>query len=159
MKSKRGFLLGEETLKIIIAVVCIIFLVILVTSLYFSFTGSQEAKYAEASKDLISKEITRINNGGEYNSAGLLVPNPAGWYVMSFFGNDKKPNLCAGQNCFCLCRNILINVFDRQIKECDSKGTCSVVSTLKSFEKIKIENAGTFITIQKINNEIQIAKK
>jgi hypothetical protein len=159
MKSKKGFLLGEETLKIIIAVICIIFLVILVTSLYFSLTGSQDSKFAEASKGLIFQEITRVNNGGIVNPQGLLVPNPAGWYIFSFLGNDKKPNLCAGQNCICLCRNILINIFDRQIKECDSKGTCSVVPTLKGFDKIKIENAGTFISIQKVNNQIEIAKK
>jgi hypothetical protein len=157
--NKRGFLLGEETLKIIVAVVCIIFLVILVTSLYFSLTGAQDAKYAEASKGLIFQEITRVNNGGIPTANGTLIPNPAGWYVFSFVGGDKKPNLCAEQNCICLCRNILINIFDRQIKECDSKGTCSVVPTLISFEKIKIENSGTFISIQKINNEIQIAKK
>jgi hypothetical protein len=158
-KNRRGNLLPEETLKIVIAVICIIFLVILVTSIYFALTGSEEAKYAEASKGLISKEITRINNGGETNPSGLLVPNPAGWYVLSFLGNNKKPNLCTGESCICLCRNILINVFDRQIKECDSRGVCSVVPNLKSFDKIKIENSGTFISIQKINNEIQIAKK
>jgi hypothetical protein len=159
MKSKNGFLLGEETLKIIIAVICIIFLVILVISLYFSLTGSQDAKYAEGSKEKIVQEITRVNNGGIPTANGTLIPNPAGWYIMSFLGNDKKPNLCTGQNCICLCRNILINIFDRQIKECDSKGTCFVVPTLKGFDKIKIENSGTFISIQKINNQIEIAKK
>ena len=158
-KNRRGFLLGEETLKIIIAVIGIIFLVFLLVSVYFSVTGAQDSKYAEASKILISNEITRINSGGEYNPAGILIPNPAGWYIFSFVGGNKKPNLCTGQNCICLCRNILIDVFDRQIKECDSKGTCSAISNIESFDKIKIENSGTFISIQKINNEIQIAKK
>jgi hypothetical protein len=157
--NKKAFLLGEETLKIIIAVICIIFLVILVTSIYFSLSGSQDAKYAEASKALIFQEVVRVNSGGIYNPGGLLVPNPAGWYIFSFIGSDKKPNLCSEQNCICLCRNILVNIFDRQIKECDSKGTCSVVSNLESFNKIKIENDGTFISIQKVNNQIQINKK
>ena len=159
VKNKKGFLLGEETLKIIIAVIGIIFLVFLLVSVYFSVTGAQDSKYAEASKILISNEITRINNGGEYNSAGILIPNPAGWDILSFVGENKKPNFCTGQNCICLCRNILIDIFDRQIKECDGKGVCSVVSDLKSFDKIKIENSGTFISVQKINNEIIISKK
>ena len=159
MKNKKGFLLGEETLKIIIAVIGIIFLVFLLVSVYFSVTGAQDSKYAEASKILISNEITRINNGGEYNSAGILIPNPAGWYIFSFIEGDKKPNLCTGQNCICLCRNILIDVFDRQIKECDSKGTCFAAPNLEKFDKIKIENSGTFISVQKINNGIIISKK
>jgi len=158
-KNKRGFLLGEETLKIIIAVICIIFLVILVTSIYFSLTDSQNAKYVQGTKDLIFQEVTRVNNGGIPSTNGTFLPNPAGWCIFSFTGTDKKPNLCTGQNCICLCNNILINIFDRQIKECDSKGVCFVVPTLKGFDKIKIENSGTFISIQKINNQIQISKK
>lgn len=151
--------MGEETLKIIIAVIGIVFLVFLLTSVYFNLTGAQDQKYAEGSmNNIFVKEVARINAGEEVNQQGIQIPNPAGWYLFSFT-DDKKPNLCSGQNCACICKNILINVFDRQLKECDGKGVCSVIPNLKSFDKIKIENSGTFISVQKINGEIVIARK
>jgi hypothetical protein len=159
MKNKHGFLLGEETVKIIIAVICIGFLVFLLTSLYFSLSGKQDSKYAEASLGLIANEVKRIDAGGEINPAGIQIPNPSGWNIFSFVGEDKKPNLCSNGNCVCICKNILINVFDRQIKSCDSDGFCSQVSNLNRFSKIKIENDGTWISIQKVNNLIEITKK
>jgi len=158
-KDRRGFLLGEETLKIIIAVICIVFLVFLLTSLYFSLSGKQDSKYAKASLDLVSNEITRIDVGGEVNSAGIQIPNPSGWYLFGFVEEDKKPNLCSGENCVCICKNIMIDIFNRQIKSCDSDGVCSTVSNLNQFSKIKIGNDGTWISIQKINSLIEIAKK
>jgi len=164
MKNKKANLLPEEVLKIVIAVICIIFLVYLLVSLYYSLTGAEKKKQAEASKDIISKEITRINNIGEkYNAQGILVPNPAGWYIFSFVGEDLKPNLCTKQNCVCICESVILNPFNwrdkAQLKKCDDKGFCSVVSNLKKFEKIKIEGGGTAILIRKVNNEIEITRK
>jgi len=158
--NKKGFLLGEETLKIIIAVICIGFLVYLIAAVYFSVSDGQKSKEAEASlTNVISTEITRINSGGEYNQQGVHIPNPSGWYIFGFVGNVKKPNQCTEQNCICVCRAILINLFDRQIKQCDEKGSCLIVSNLNDFEKIKIEKDGVFISVIKLNENIEISKK
>jgi hypothetical protein len=164
MRNKNGsMLLPEETLKIVIAVICIGFLVIALVALYFSIRGGQDKKKAEASmKDAISEEIIRINDGGEYNSNGIPVPNPSGWYLFSFAGTESKPNLCTGMNCVCICDSVKVNLFNwqkRQIEKCDDKGSCFIVSNLKKFEKIRIEKDGVSILINKINNEIQISKK
>ncbi len=157
-KNEKGNLLPEETLKIIIAVIGIIFLVFLLTSVYFALTGAQDSKKAEASKDIIVNEIQRLNSGGNYSSDGIFIPNPSGWNLISYT-SQKKPNSCAGQNCFCICKNILIDIFDRQLTECDKNGVCAEVPSMNDFGKIKIENDGTWILIQKINDEIQITKK
>ncbi len=159
--NRKGFLLGEETLKIVVAVICIVFLIYLLVSIYFSMSGAENIKFAQAivnGEHGIAEEINRINLGGEYASQGFLVPNPSGWYIFSFAG-EKKPNLCTGQNCLCVCGNELVNIFDRQIKQCDAKGACFIVPNLKEFEKIKIEKAGTTIFIQKVNEYIEIRKK
>jgi hypothetical protein len=160
-KSNKGDLLSEKTLTVVIALICIIFLFILATSIYFALTGASNIKAAEVSKDKIVQEVNRINNSGETNLEGIQIQNPAGWSIFSFVG-DKKPNLCAGENCLCICERLaigIVNVDSRIAQKCDDKGTCFVVPNLNHFDEIKIENGGIFISIQKINNEIQIAKK
>ncbi len=163
MLNKKGNLLPEETLKIVIAVICIAFLVFLLVSVYFSVTGAQDTKYAEASLKKAIIELVRINLGGNFSGEGVQVPNPSGWYVMGFTGQDKKPNSCAGENCICICETILVNIFDwqkRQIQKCDDKGICEAVSNLKAFDKIKIENDGTtFVLVKKVNGNIEISRK
>ncbi len=158
-KDKKGFLLSSETLKIIVAVICIVFLVYLLVALYYSFTGEEKIKQAESSlKDIVMKEINRIADGGEYNEQGIHVPNPSDWFIFSFVGDKKKPNLCTGQNCICICEEVFPDWFDWQIKRCDEKGSCNVLPTLKEFEKIKIEKNGIDISIKNVDGSIEIKK-
>ncbi|MDD5012155.1 MAG: hypothetical protein PHQ66_00705 [Candidatus Nanoarchaeia archaeon] len=162
IKDKRGFLLGEETLKMVIAVICIVFLVYLLVAVYLNVTGQQKLKEAQAivnGEHGIIAEINRLNLGGNYSADGLVVPNPADWYVFSFVGDDKKPNSCIQQNCICICENAFPDLFDWQIKRCDEKGVCSNVGNLQKFEKMKIEKAGIIISINKVNEQIIIEKK
>ncbi len=159
--NKRGFLLGEETIKIVVAVIAIVFLIALLASIYFSVTGSQKIKEAQSivsGENGLTKEIDRINLGGEPKEQGFFIPNPSEWYIFSFTG-IKKPNLCAGDNCVCICGKVLVDIFDGQIKECDKKGVCSIVQNLKEFQQIKIEKTGVFVSINKINGIIEVNKK
>ncbi len=161
--NKKGFLLGSETLKIIIAVVCIIFLIALLFSLYYSVTGQEKVKQAQESKDKISLEIARVNNGGEFLEQGIHIPNPSDWFIMSFVGEDKKPNLCTGQNCLCICEGVFLGFdpfnFNLQIKKCDKEGACRVVSNLQKFDEIEIEKNGVNVLITKTDSGIEVAKK
>jgi hypothetical protein len=160
MKNKKGFLLGEETLKVVIAVICIAFLVYLLVAVYFSVTGNQKMKEAGASiNNLISTEIERINNGGTSNTEGILIPNPSDWYIFSFVGDDKKPNSCIEQNCLCICEESFPDMFDWQLKRCDDKGICINVANLEKFERIKIDKAGVQLSIQKVNDKLEIKQK
>jgi len=159
--NKRAFLLGEETVKIIVAVICVVFLVAILASIYFSATGSQKSKEAQSivnGENGLAKEITRINSDGTPNEQGFLIPNPSGWYLYSFTG-DKKPNLCAGANCICVCGNVLVDLFNAQTKECDKKGVCVIVENLNTFEKIKIEKSGIYLLIKKTNGILEVTKK
>ena len=161
--NKKATLLMEEVLKIIVAVICLGFLIFLLISLYFAATGAQNKKEAEESmKDVLSKEIESINSGGEFKEQGIRIPNPSSWYIFSFVGEENKPNLCTSQNCVCICENVRVNLFNwqkRQVERCDDKGSCVVVSNLKKFEKIKIENSGTALFVRKVNDEIEITRK
>ena len=161
-RNQRGFLLGEETLKIVIAVICIVFLIYLLVAVYFNTTGQEKLKQAESilkGDNGIVIEMNRVNSGGEYDPQGFHVPNPPGWFIFSFIGEDKKPNSCIGKNCICICEEAFPDLFDWQLKRCDEKGTCANIENLAKFAKIKIEKNGINILIQKVNEQIEIKRK
>lgn len=164
--NKKGFLLGEETVKIVVAVICIIFLIFLLVSVYYAVTGGQKSKEAAASlngANGLAKYVESINAGAVPRADGFPVPNPVGWYIFSFVGENKKPNLCTGKNCLCICKKVLVNPFNifdnRQIQLCDDNGACAVVENLMEFNKIGIDRKITWLLIEKINGQIEIRKK
>lgn len=161
LKNKRGQseLLTEETLKLLIGLLCVS---LLVYGVYYVLTNSSvpaKVKEAESSDNLILGEINRVNAGGEGNLSGILVPNPAGWFIFSFIEGDLKPNSCYDENCLCICEEAVPAWFDWQEKRCDEKGFCVSVTNLKKFEKIKIENSGIWISVDKVNDEIILTRK
>ncbi len=135
MRNKKGFLLAEETLKIVIAVICIGFLAYFLTSLYFSNLDEKKQNQAEATLEQI--EIKIGEGGGE-----LKGVTPTGWSIFNF-SEKSKPNQCAGKKCICICDEISTNyagVFgNRQLKECQKDGRCLVVENLLGFEIIEIK--------------------
>lgn len=146
--NKRGFLLAEETLKIVLAVIVIFFLVYFLVMLYFSSIHSAKLKQAESilkfSPESIKVAIERVRLTG---IAELKpVTSPTGWWVFGFV-SDIKPNSCAGKNCICICENVYWKITlkiwrsaeTKQIQECDEKGTCLVVEDLKNSLEKEIE--------------------
>ncbi len=132
MKNKKGFLLAEETLKIVIAVICIGFLVYLLTSLYLKNKDNEKLEQAEASLEHLISEINAEHTEVE-------IYNPKGWVLISWpYENELIPNSCSNMgwgNCICICdEDLSTRTVKGLIKDCDSLGSC-----LESFE-LKIEN-------------------
>ncbi len=156
--DKRGFLLAEETLKIIIALIGISFLVFFLTSLYF--TNAKQQKLEQAHQELKNSEESIqkiISTMGEEEREKNLV-SPMGWFLFSFTG-ERKPDSCTN-NCICICEgvydNFISNAWEewekRQTKECTESGTCLGVDNLEPFSQIEIKNPKeklTKITIKK----------
>ena len=157
MMKKKGFLLAEETLKMILAVIAIGFLAFFLTSLYFNSVDNQNRIKAESSlerlKDVIMNE--------EVSTEVVSDITPAGWNLFSFVG-EKKPNSCSGENCLCICDDVIdtiLFVTDRQIKECDGKGICEIVPELEDFGEIKIERPSVSVEVLKSESKVIIRKK
>ncbi len=145
-KNKNGFLLAEETLKIVIAVIAIGFLVYFLTSLYFKNKDSKDLELAKASLNQLVEEI----NSGQTD---VEVYNPTGWVIVSWqhkvlkgtYGFRKEvediPNFCKNLgwvNCLCICKDTTI--LNLEGSDCDSNGFC-VQSDFKIKDNvIKIEN-------------------
>ncbi len=101
--NKKGFLLGEETIKIIIAVVCIVFLVALAAGIYNNLSKNKDLNYAKASLDNLMTQINLKNTAVE-------IYNPSEWFISSFpqkdsNGNELLPKTCSSvgwESCICI---------------------------------------------------------
>jgi len=159
LNKKGQGLLPETVLKLLIAVICLGFLIYLIAAIYFTLTSAPKIKEAEASTNLILEEINKVNTEGEFNDSGLLIPNPSSWFIFSFVEGELKPNSCIDENCICICEEAFPNLFDWQVKRCDEKGSCVGISNIKKFERIKIENNGVWILINKLNEQVEVKEK
>lgn len=151
--NKRGILLAEETLKIIIALIAIGFLIYFLASLYFANANVQKKQHAAASLERIADVIRNIQNEVE----NVTDITPPGWYLFSFT-DEEKPNLCSSINCLCICDNVFLGI-GNQAKKCDKGGVCEIVEDLESFEEIKIKSPAISIEVLKSENKIIVREK
>jgi len=128
--NKQGFLLAEETLKIVIAVICLAFLAYFLTSLYFKNQESKELELAKASLEHLIDEINA-------KTPQVEIYNPKGW-VISSWSKGNMPNSCSNlgwNDCICICNE---DTDTRRInglkKDCDESGICLEISKSISIE-------------------------
>ena len=173
MKGKRGFLLAEETLKIILALISISFLIYFLTALYFSSQDSKELEQAEASLEFLIKEI---NAGREE----VEIYNPEGWWIASWpFYQETNlftsifleegeiiPKSCSNlgwKNCICIYPKGFSLSKAGNAENSDEKGICkeiskrTIVSSTEKQSPIKIINPPLTLNIE-YGDEIIIKK-
>lgn len=118
--NRKGFLLGEETIKIIIAIICLVALVYFLISLYMA----NKDKDLELAKASLEKLVNDANAG----KTETEIYNPKGWGIVSFLSSQKEdlPEFCKNKgwnNCICIC-----NFPGRSVKTfltaCNTKGVC-----------------------------------
>jgi len=129
MKNKKGFLLAEETLKIVIALICISFLIYFLSSLYFKSKDNKDLELAEASLKHLVEEINAEATSVEiYNPKGWVLsswPHDTHhriWYTAWIMSEIKtgRPKYCENlewDDCICICKK---NDKDK----CDDLGFC-----------------------------------
>ena len=146
--NRHGFLLGEEVLKIVIAVICLVFLVGFLVKLYYINIQDEELEQAEASLEYLIDEINA-------DAKEVIIYNPGNpWTIVGWPFDGEKPSKCFDwENCLCFCKMSFwpkpIN--SQSIKErCEAEGFCREVSQ-------KIEIVGNFyIKIEKTPYTLQI---
>jgi len=158
--DKRGFLLAEETIKILIALVALIFLIYFLVSIYSAKVNGEKLKYAEDLIERFRVEFNALSNVSD-GEKEIGVFNPKGWYVFSFSGDALKPNSCANKNCLCVCDNVLWEGFkkDRQQNECSEKGVCLIWEDIGEFSEVKITGDLKILNIIKTGGKIYIFEK
>lgn len=120
LSDKKGFLLAEETLKIILAVIAIGFLAFLLFSIYNTGRTSQNLEFAEESVDFLLEEINAERSEVE-------IFNPDGWWVISWPREGVTPDACSNlgwENCICIVEDLgyfqkFISIFSSEDYELD----------------------------------------
>jgi len=167
IQNKRGFLLGEETIKIIIGLIVIILLVVFLANLYYNKVKEEKQKQAFASISEPTKIKEKINliAGGNFGPHEVNIIAPVGWYIFTFTGNEIRPNACAGENCLCICSKVydiwFVDDRERQTEECDESGACLAITDLIGIDNNPIEilkKGGVLIVFKKETSGISISK-
>ncbi|MEK6897640.1 MAG: hypothetical protein AABW93_03865 [Nanoarchaeota archaeon] len=159
IKNRRGFLLAEETLKLIIAVIAIGFLAYLLFSLYSSSKSSRELGEARETLPFLMGEI-------KAGRTTVEIYNPDGWQlgtwpheiekgILFFKGRETQfPKTCSNiglKSCICLCEG-------DNAESCDEEGVClDNKGFLIEGNSIKIENPPMTLKINQADKKISRA--
>lgn len=128
--NKKGFLLGEETVKIILSVIAILFLILFIVYLYNSFTDKQDLQYANDSLRFL---VSQIDSG----STNVQIYNPSNWIIASFpsvsasggigEGLTGMPRECSSlgwKSCICIYSGTSNLIRQGSIVSFDISGSC-----------------------------------
>jgi len=155
--NKKGMLLASETLKIVIAAICIGFLVYLLAAIYFASSDSKNIEEATGRLEEIKGIIEAFDSGNLSGEIYAMTPN--GWGIFSFNQGEQKPNICAGLNCICFCDVAATDIFNGQFKNCNKENVCLANERFLEFEDIEFEDGGaTNIKISKEGQRIKVTE-
>jgi len=107
--NKNGFLLAEETLKLIISVIAIGFLAYFLFSLYQANKDSNDLDLAKESIEFLTSAVS----SGETK---VDIYNPNGWWLGTWTKLQKCSNIGL-ESCICICK-------EKNADSCDEDGIC-----------------------------------
>lgn len=153
-KNKKGFLLGEFTLKLIIAIMGILILIYLLFRLYSAFSNEDKLAQAGATLDALETQLNAVNGG--VGSLSYLLVSPKSWVFVNYPGG--RPTSCGGSPCLCICK--AAGWWYNQDDQCNDKNIakCKIITYLIVM-KDEIEIAPAEILINKVQGGVSITKK
>ncbi len=127
--NKKGFLLGEETVKMVIAVIVLIFLAGLLAKLYYGYQENKELEQAEATLERFKQEVK--SGAQEYLVLNPLSSIRTKWWMITWDSESSEymPDICENfdwDKCACICGyNQWDGLNSKDIaKTCDETGIC-----------------------------------
>ena len=151
--KKKGFILVDESLKLILAAIVLVFLVVLLVEVYLTAAKNQEQQNLEYAKGTLNNIMAVLASGGTQ----VQVYNPKEWYI-SYFpatlpsgqykGNDVMPQSCSSQGWkSCIC------IYDLgSIKEANQQGNMVTISITGSCQQSDFEISNQNTNSVQINN-------
>jgi hypothetical protein len=158
--NKHGFFLAEETLKIILAVIVIGFLIYFLVSLYFSNADEENMQFAESSAKYIIEQMNA-------QTKEIQIFNPDGWIITAWTAAQEMPLQCSNlgwKNCICICKddaNIDIRIWkNTDLDDCNDKSYCLEYNKEIFINEgsLKIDNSPITLEIN-YGDKIEVNKK
>jgi hypothetical protein len=122
--NKKGFFLAEETMKILLAVICLLFLVFVLGRMYYSYATDDELQQAKDTLTAIEKEVNSIVGD---DSREIIIYSPKSWFLAGFSGQDM-PDFCTekkwSNGCLCICSSTIKPWITNMKGNCNNEGTC-----------------------------------
>jgi hypothetical protein len=140
MNKKAQDMVLSETVRIYIAIACIVLLLILAFAFYGIFTKKTAKEQAKSELDQIMGFVGLLKEGESHE---FLIENPKDWIF--FYDNVNK------QLCICIESTI------GSLPDCKKSGECRQAE-ITPFNMIQIKNPFK-INISRQNNTISISKK
>ena len=159
--KNRGLFLAEETLKIVLAVIVIGFLVYFLVSLYFSGKDSEDMRFAESSAKYLAEQMNLQTNE-------VQVFNPDGWIITSWSqGKGDMPLQCSNlgwKNCICFCDDDINSklpfITNTDLDDCNEESFCMEYSKEIFIKDGSIEIDNSPITLEiNYGDKIEVNKK
>lgn len=161
IKNRRGFLLGEETVKIILAIISIVGLIVFVVYWYNAYSANSETKNAEAS---LNRILVDINSG----RTQTIIYNPKDWVLSSWphdFQLEKNilPSTCLNNKwskCICICQFNSIGCNEGGVLGACVQSNFSVTSSGEPPEtnSILLNPVPAILSINQTNKSISISR-
>ena len=151
--KKKGFILVDESLKLILAAIILVFLIVLLVEVYLVVARNQEQQNLGYAKGTLNNIMAVLASGGTQ----VQVYNPKGWSI-SYFpatfssgqykGYDLMPQSCSSQGWkSCIC------IYDLgSIKEANQQGSLITLSFTGSCQQSDFEINNQNANSIQINN-------
>ncbi len=149
--NKKGFLLGEFSLKLILSIIGLLILIGLLFMLYDSFASEDKTKAAKASLEKIESMINGITAQTPTQTDILL--SPKGWMLLNY--PKGGPIECYGASCLCICSEDVVGGY---VDECNKEGKCLVFDQKVIELRDKNNNRLDLIEIEETEIEISLSK-
>ena len=140
MKDKKAFLLGEYTLKIIIAVVCLLLLAYVLFNLYSNSEEEKDLRMAQATLDELGEKMEEARTTSQEQTITLLEPSD--WYVYTFRQDFINKPVGCESNCLCVCDSS--SSWGGNAGACDNKGVCKNFVGATNFKNLRENHMEVF---------------
>lgn len=120
MNDKKGRLISEASVKLVISVLVLVMLIGLLIAVYYILVAENELQKIKKQMDKLEEITKKVHQSGKLSTVDFFPIK--GWYLKSFNYGDKgfdgfPPGACVdnrAESCLCVC----------DTKECEDKFDC-----------------------------------
>ena len=154
--SRSGFLLGEFTLKTILAIISILILISLLATLYATFSQERAREQAASTLSRIFEGIgiaTVSEKPFQY-----VLTEPKSWKMLWYTNGLSSVAECRGVPCLCLCKPARWYGFSNQQENCASAGVCRKLGVAFSMPSEIVIDGPTSIVVQEEGGTVKLVR-